>query len=180
MSLSGPADPLLTRLIRKAIEQGSIIVAAGAEAPGEPDFPASLDGVIAVTRSRASGRSPDEGLQAPGSEILAAQPGGSFDYVSGSSFAAAVHVESAPFPEAELPQRPDIMVVDPPRAGLMAEGVAAVLGSRPRRLLHVACSAKALARDLEALTAGGYRLRAVHLADLFPHTEHVEVLALLE
>ncbi len=89
MSLSGPEDPLLARLIRKAIERGAIVVAAGSESPGQPDFPASVDGVIAVTRSRVSGRYPGEGLQAPGSEILAAQPGGGFDYVSGSSFAAA-------------------------------------------------------------------------------------------
>jgi 23S rRNA (uracil1939-C5)-methyltransferase len=91
-----------------------------------------------------------------------------------------VTVVRAPFPGAKLPDQADLLVVDPPRTGLQAKGVARVLKARPRRVLHVACAADALASDLAQLTAGGYRVAAVRMCDLFPHTEHVELLALLE
>ena len=90
-----------------------------------------------------------------------------------------VRVERAPFASASFAARPELMLVDPPRAGLMPAGVARVLAAEPERLLHVACSDASLARDLEALAAGGYRVRAMRLVDLFPYTEHVEVLTLL-
>jgi 23S rRNA (uracil1939-C5)-methyltransferase len=90
-----------------------------------------------------------------------------------------VRVERAPFANASFAERPDLMLVDPPRAGLLQPGVARVLAAAPARLLHVACSDASLARDLAGLTAGGYRVRAMQLVDLFPYTEHVEVLTLL-
>ena len=55
-----------------------------------------------------------------------------------------------------------------------------MLKSRPLRLVYVACAAEALQRDLAPLTAGGYRVTAMRLCDLFPHTEHVELVACLE
>lgn len=93
---------------------------------------------------------------------------------------AQVRVLRSAFAGATLPQDADLCVVDPPRSGLQDGGVAAVVRARPKRILHVACAAEALARDLKALLAAGYRLKAVRLCDLFPHTEHVELLALLE
>jgi 23S rRNA (uracil1939-C5)-methyltransferase len=92
----------------------------------------------------------------------------------------AIAVQHAAFAGAKLPATPDLMVVDPPRTGLRPAGVAKVLQSRPRRLLHIACAAEALASDLKGLVAGGYRVTAMRLCDLFPHTEHVELVALLE
>ena len=92
---------------------------------------------------------------------------------------AAVRVERAAFASASFEARPELMIVDPPRAGLMPAGVARVLAAGPERLLHVACSDASLARDLEGLAAGGYRVRAMRLVDLFPHTDHIEVLTLL-
>ena len=89
-------------------------------------------------------------------------------------------VQRASFPQADLPADVDVMVVDPPRSGLQRAGVAAVLNSRPRRLIYVACAAEALQRDLGPLTEAGYRVTAVRLCDLFPHTEHVELVARLD
>jgi len=69
---------------------------------------------------------------------------------------------------------PDLVIVDPPRAGL-GERVArnlAMLG--PPRLTYVSCDPATLARDLIPLTAGGYRIEQVHLVDLFPQTYHIE------
>ncbi len=93
---------------------------------------------------------------------------------------ANVTVVSAPFAGATLPDRPDLLVVDPPRAGLGENGVVRALAARPRRLLYVACAADSLARDLAVLTASGYRVSAARLCDLFPHTEHVELVVLLD
>jgi len=91
-----------------------------------------------------------------------------------------VRVQRASFPKAELPEDVDVMVVDPPRSGLQQAGVEAVRKSRPRRLVYVACAAEALQRDLAPLTEAGYRLTAVRLCDLFPHTDHVELVARLD
>jgi len=70
--------------------------------------------------------------------------------------------------------RPDLIVVDPPRAGLgerVARGVASLGASR---LTYVSCDPATLARDLVTLTSAGYRVEQVHLVDLFPQTYHIE------
>jgi 23S rRNA (uracil1939-C5)-methyltransferase len=73
----------------------------------------------------------------------------------------------------------DLAVVDPPRAGLMEVGAAALLANPPSRVLLVSCSLESLARDLQRLQTG-YRVVALRLCDLFPHTEHIEALTMLE
>ncbi len=86
-----------------------------------------------------------------------------------------VAVLEAPFAAADFAP-PDLLVVDPPRAGLQQPGAERVLAARAPRVLLVACALPSLARDLELL-ASAYRVTAMQLCDLFPHTEHVEVLA---
>jgi 23S rRNA (uracil1939-C5)-methyltransferase len=98
--------------------------------------------------------------------------------LAGNGFAAAGEVREQAFGSEPLPAC-DLMVLDPPRAGLMAQGAAAVLASAPQRVLLVSCALESLARDLAALT-GRYRVAALRLCDLFPHTEHVEAVTLLE
>lgn len=87
-------------------------------------------------------------------------------------------VREEAFGQSPLPPC-DVLVLDPPRAGLMAQGAAAVLAANPPRVLLVSCSLESLARDLPLLH-GAYRVTAQRLCDLFPHTEHVEVVTLLE
>lgn len=72
----------------------------------------------------------------------------------------------------------DLLLLDPPRAGLQADGAAAVLAAAPPRVLLVSCSLDGLARDLEHLTAA-YRVEALQLCDMFPHTDHIELVTLL-
>jgi len=104
LSLGGPADPLLARLAAQAMRQGAIIVGA-VPADGRRDgFPLGVPGVIAVDaleRGPSAGNgnaAPDEQrtepLAAPGRDILSLVPGGSYDFASGSSLAAA-HVSGA-------------------------------------------------------------------------------------
>jgi 23S rRNA (uracil1939-C5)-methyltransferase len=83
-----------------------------------------------------------------------------------------------PFGEDPLPPC-DVLLADPPRAGLQATGARAVLAARPARVLLVSCALESLARDLERLSPA-YRVAALQLCDLFPHTEHVEAVTLLE
>jgi len=86
LSLSGPDDRLLARLIDAASERGAIIVGAvDAQAPGG-GFPASHAGVLAVSDRVGAGAAI---LSAPGDDVPAPAPGGRWDFVSGSSFAAA-------------------------------------------------------------------------------------------
>ncbi len=95
LSLAGPADPLLERLVATALERGIVVVAAASDRPGE-EFASRLPGVLAV-RAAAAGPVPAtaglgaEPLAAPGDEVIAPVPGGGFAFVSGSS-AAAAHV----------------------------------------------------------------------------------------
>jgi 23S rRNA (uracil1939-C5)-methyltransferase len=70
--------------------------------------------------------------------------------------------------------RPDLVVVDPPRAGLGERVARALAKMNSRRLIYVSCDPATLARDLLHLRAGGYRLEQVHLVDLFPQSYHVE------
>ncbi|MEM7203469.1 MAG: 23S rRNA (uracil(1939)-C(5))-methyltransferase RlmD [Planctomycetota bacterium] len=91
-----------------------------------------------------------------------------------------VEVRRGDFAEAAIEPGADLLVLDPARRGLGADGVARALAAQPRRILYASCQPSSLARDLTGLRDGGYRLRAVRVCDLFPYTEHAEVLALLE
>ena len=73
----------------------------------------------------------------------------------------------------------DLMIVDPPRAGLQEIGAKAVIKNAAPRVLLVSCSQESLARDLVWFTPH-YRVTAMRLCDLFPHTEHIETITMLE
>ncbi|MBD5257618.1 MAG: 23S rRNA (uracil(1939)-C(5))-methyltransferase RlmD [Barnesiella sp.] len=69
--------------------------------------------------------------------------------------------------------RPDVMIVDPPRAGMHQDVVDVILRARPRRIVYVSCNPATQARDLQLLNEA-YRVEAVQPVDMFPHTHHVE------
>jgi tRNA/tmRNA/rRNA uracil-C5-methylase (TrmA/RlmC/RlmD family) len=75
---------------------------------------------------------------------------------------------------------PDVVVLDPPRAGLGAPGSRLLAGTGARAVVYVACDPASLARDVAAFVDSGYRLAAVRGFDAFPMTAHVECVALLE
>jgi 23S rRNA (uracil1939-C5)-methyltransferase len=84
-----------------------------------------------------------------------------------------------PLLEAGMPS-PDVVVLDPPRAGLTPKAVRRVLELEPQRIVYVSCNPTTLAGNAELLVEGGYRLERVRPVDMFPHTHHVECVARFE
>lgn len=75
--------------------------------------------------------------------------------------------------------RPDVMIVDPPRAGMHTDVVNVILNAEPSRIVYVSCNPATQARDIALLDAK-YRVTAVRPVDMFPHTHHVENVVCLE
>ena len=74
---------------------------------------------------------------------------------------------------------PDVIFLDPPRAGSTPECIAAVAKMAPKRVVYVSCDPETLARDVVLFGRSGYRARRCIPVDLFPHTKHVETVCLL-
>lgn len=73
----------------------------------------------------------------------------------------------------------DVIVVDPPRKGCDTELLEAIIKMKPKRVVYVSCNPGTLARDLRILEDGGYKTIEVQPVDMFPHTAHVECVALM-
>jgi len=69
---------------------------------------------------------------------------------------------------------PDVMVIDPPRAGLSKKVVREILTTAPRQIIYVSCNPATLARDVAMFTEGGFEILEVQPIDMFPHTYHIE------
>lgn len=79
-----------------------------------------------------------------------------------------------------LETRADIVVLDPPRAGLGAQVLEALARSKPTKIIYVSCDPSTLARDLKRLIEEGFRLVQVTPFDMFPQTYHIESISVLE
>jgi len=75
--------------------------------------------------------------------------------------------------------RPDVIITDPPRAGMHSDVVDVILGAQPDRIVYVSCNPSTQARDLQLMDSD-YRVTKVQPVDMFPHTPHVENVVLLE
>lgn len=80
----------------------------------------------------------------------------------------------------ELDEKPDIVLVDPPRAGLERRALEAIVRRTPRMIAYVSCDPSTLARDARWLIDGGYHLTESTPFDLFPQTYHIESISLFE
>jgi subtilisin family serine protease len=138
LSLGGPADPLLGKLLEQLLSQGRIVIAA-LPPDGKPGgFPDSAPGVI-VVRTTASSPAPPGVVSAPGNDILTTQPGGGYDFTSGSSMATA-HVSGivalllsiAPNLDART-VRDILLRTSAPENGLVQVDAAAAVSSLPKK-----------------------------------------------
>jgi len=77
-------------------------------------------------------------------------------------------------------EKPDLALLDPPRAGLGPEGLKSLARVGPKRITYVSCEPPTLARDLAGLIESGYEISEVHLLDLFPQTFHMEAVVRLK
>ena len=75
--------------------------------------------------------------------------------------------------------RPDVIITDPPRAGMHPDVIATILAAAPQRIVYVSCNPATQARDLQLLDVA-YRVTRVQPVDMFPHTQHVENVVLLQ
>jgi len=93
----------------------------------------------------------------------------------------AVKATTLDFLQAAVVQRdrPDLIVLDPPRSGAGPEVCALLARIAAPTLIYVSCSPEALPADLQILAASGYTLTELHLFDLFPQTNHIETVAIL-
>jgi len=73
-----------------------------------------------------------------------------------------------------LPEAPDLVVVDPPRAGVAPKVLRHLIRIAPPQIVYVSCNPATLARDVEELTQNGYKVAEVQPVDMFPHTYHIE------
>ena len=128
---------------------------------------------------------------------------GLFSLMLSQNFREVGAVESAPFSFHDLQQnspsnvigyrvpvdkflahaphgmQPDLVVVDPPRAGLGEKVARALASIRAQRITYVSCDPATLARDMAVLNESGYSIEEVHLVDLFPQTFHIETVVQL-
>jgi len=75
--------------------------------------------------------------------------------------------------------RPDVVFLDPPRAGSTPDCIAAVARMSPRRVVYVSCEPRTLARDVALFHQHGYRAGEFRPVDMFPHTDALETVCLL-
>jgi 23S rRNA (uracil-5-)-methyltransferase RumA len=104
--------------------------------------------------------------------------------------AALNHIAKAEFVAADvgkfLSQRPELagkietIVLDPPRAGVVKDTLEKVIALGASRIVYVSCNPSTQARDFLILKDAGYHVQAISLVDQFPHTGHIEAVALLE
>jgi 23S rRNA (uracil1939-C5)-methyltransferase len=81
--------------------------------------------------------------------------------------------------EEKLHPSPDIVVVDPPRAGLFPQAIEHLKTLMPPKILYVSCNPTSQAKNIAELISAGYQLTAMQAVDQFPHTLHIENIALL-
>jgi len=93
---------------------------------------------------------------------------------------AAVHAETLTFLRHNRKgERPDLIVIDPPRTGLGAETCVLLAEIAASSMVYVSCAPATLARDLRSLIVSGYQIQSITLADLFPQTFHLETVVRL-
>ena len=81
---------------------------------------------------------------------------------------------------AENGESADVVFMDPPRSGSSKKFIDSLTAMKPERVVYISCNPETLARDLQFITKKGYRVKKIQPVDMFPHTNHIECVVLLE
>lgn len=113
---------------------------------------------------------------------IESSPGAVKDYLHNLSAFENVEVYEAPAEEVlpHLDLQPDVILVDPPRAGVDSEALDGILDLAPDILVYVSCDPATLSRDVKRLRQGGYELEQCTPFDMFPQTYHIESVSLFK
>ena len=137
-------------------------------------------GVGTIGLSMAAGAGEVWGLEIVADAIADAEYNAELNGIDNARFRAA-DARLGIRPLIEEAGRPDVVVIDPPRAGLSAKIVRRVLECEAKRIVYVSCNPTTLAPNARQMVDdGGYRLTRVRPVDMFPQTPHIECVALLE
>ena len=98
----------------------------------------------------------------------------------GNAHYLAANVRTGVRPLLVQAGKPDVVVIDPPRAGLSQKMIRRVIECEAKRIVYVSCNPTTLAPNAAQLVEAGYRLKRVRPVDMFPQTPHIECVALLE
>ena len=134
-------------------------------------------GTIGLTMARNAGEV--WGLEIVPEAIADAERNARANGIENARFMAA-NARTGVRPLIERASRPDVVVVDPPRAGLSQKIVRRVVECEAKRIVYVSCNPTTLAPNAAQLGEAGYRLRRVRPVDMFPQTPHIECVALFE
>ena len=115
---------------------------------------------------------------------LAAQKSGctpAADAESATALAPAVDIAGTPVPAPDVPTPAGdlVLFMDPPRAGASEAFLDAACALAPERIVYISCNPETQVRDVARLARAGYEVRAVQPVDMFPHTSHIESIALI-
>jgi 23S rRNA (uracil1939-C5)-methyltransferase len=134
-------------------------------------------GTIGLTMAARAGEV--WGLELVPEAIADAERNAKANKIENTRFRAA-NARTGMRPLLEEAGKPDVVVIDPPRAGLSAKIVRRVLECEAKRIVYVSCNPTTLAPNAAQLTEAGYTLRRVRPVDMFPQTPHIECVALFE
>ena len=134
-------------------------------------------GTIGLTMAQRAGEV--WGLEIVPEAIADAERNARANRIENARFVAA-NARTGVRPLLERAGRPDVVVVDPPRAGLSQKIVRRVIECEAKKIVYVSCNPTTLAPNAAQLAEAGYRLQRVRPVDMFPQTPHIECVALFE
>ncbi len=79
----------------------------------------------------------------------------------------------------ELKEKPDLIILDPPRDGLHPKALEKIIGFGVKQMVYISCKPTSLIRDLEILISNGYQIKQICCVDMFPSTANIETICLL-
>ena len=82
--------------------------------------------------------------------------------------------------DAKKIEKPDILIIDPPRAGMHKKTILDIVKKEPEKIIYISCNPSTQARDIKELSEYNYKLKKILPLDMFPHTPHVENVAIIE